>query len=101
MVGASAALTISGIPFMGPIAGARVGYINGEYVLNPVKTQLPESALELGVAGTQRSVLMVESEAKELSEEIMLGAVNFGHKEMQPAIDLVIQLAEDCAKEPW
>src|SRR5271154_406441 len=85
LVGASAALTISGIPFMGPIGGARVGYIDGQYVLNPVKSQLAESSLELVVAGTQRSVLMVESEAKELSEEIMLGAVTFGHKEMQPA----------------
>ncbi len=80
MIGASAALTISGIPFMGPIAAARVGYINGEYVLNPQIDKLPESSLDLVVAGTQEGVLMVESEAKELTEELMLGAVMFGHR---------------------
>ena len=100
MVAASAALTISGIPFMGPIAGARVGYINGEYVLNPHVDEMPESALDLVVAGTSEAVLMVESEAKELSEDVMLGAVMFGHKSFQPVIDAIIQLAEAAAKEP-
>src|SRR5215216_4653823 len=101
MVGASAALTISGIPFMGPIAGCRVGYINGEYVLNPTLDQLPSSQLDLLVAGTGEGVLMVESEAKELPEDLMLGAVTFGHKNFQPVIDAIIELAETCAKEPW
>src|SRR5690348_9258252 len=101
LIGASAALTISGIPFMGPIAGCRVGYIDGQYVLNPTLDQLPQSQLDLMVAGTGEGVLMVESEAKELSEEIMLGAVTFGHKSIQPVIDAVIALAETCAKEPW
>ena len=101
LVGASAALTISGIPFMGPIAGCRVGYIDGEYVLNPTIDQLPRSQLDLLVAGTGEGVLMVESEAKELSEDIMLGAVTFGHKSFQPVIDAIIELAETCAKEPW
>src|SRR6266704_6185418 len=84
LVGASAALTLSGIPFFGPIAGCRVGYIDGEYVLNPTIDQLPDSQLDLIVAGTGEGVLMVESEAQELSEEIMLGAVTFGHKSIQP-----------------
>ena len=101
MVGASAALTISGIPFMGPIAGCRVGYIDGEYVLNTTLEQRADTVLDLVVAGTQEGVLMVESEASELSEEIMLGAVTFGHKEMRPVFDAIIELAEDCAKEPW
>src|SRR5215217_5930811 len=101
MVGASAALTLSGIPFIGPIAGCRVGYINGEYVLNPTLDQLPRSQLDLVVAGTSEGVLMVESEAKELSEEVMLGAVTFGHKSFQPVIDAIIELAETCAREPW
>jgi polyribonucleotide nucleotidyltransferase len=101
MVGASAALTISGIPFMGPIAGCRVGYIDGEYVLNPTIDRLPRSHLDLLVAGTGDGVLMVESEAKELPEDIMLGAVTFGHKGFQPVIDAIIELAETCAKEPW
>src|ERR1700744_3751827 len=101
MVGASAALTISGIPFMGPIAGARVGYINGEYVLNPTAAQREQSDLDLVVAGAQEGVLMVESEAQELSEATMLGAVTFGHKGFQPVIDAFIELAETCAKEPW
>lgn len=100
MIGCSAALTISGIPFFGPIAGARIGYINGEYVLNPTIEQLETSDLELLIAGTKEGVLMVESEAKELSEEIMLGAVNFGHEQMQPVIDMIIDLAESAAKEP-
>src|SRR6202045_663026 len=101
LIGASAALTISGIPFMGPIAGGRVGYIDGQYVLNPTLDQLPSSQLDLIVAGTGEGVLMVESEAKELSEEIMLGAVTFGHKNFQPVIQAIIELAETCAKEPW
>ncbi len=101
MVGASAALTISGIPFMGPIGAARVGYINGDYVLNPKQEELAESALDLVVAGTSEGVLMVESEAKELSEEIMLGAVNYGAVEYQHVINAIIDLAEQCAKEPW
>ncbi|RAH99794.1 polyribonucleotide nucleotidyltransferase [Acuticoccus sediminis] len=100
MVAASAALTISGVPFMGPIGGARVGYVDGEYVLNPTLDQMEDSALDLIVAGTGDAVLMVESEAKELSEEIMLGAVMFGHKGFQPVIDAVIRLAEKAAKEP-
>ena len=101
MIGASAALTLSGIPFMGPIGGCRVGYIDGEYVLNPTLDQMPRSQLDLVVAGTGEGVLMVESEAKELSEEVMLGAVTFGHKSFQPVIEAIIELAETCAKEPW
>ncbi|HXE29363.1 MAG TPA: polyribonucleotide nucleotidyltransferase, partial [Stellaceae bacterium] len=101
LVGASAALTISGIPFLGPIGGARVGYIDGQYVLNPKLDELPNSALELVVAGTTEGVLMVESEAKELSEDVMLGAVMFGHKSFQPVIQAIIELAEVAAKEPW
>jgi polyribonucleotide nucleotidyltransferase len=101
MIAASAALTISGVPFLGPIGGCRVGYLNGEYVLNPTQAQVPESALDLVVAGTAEAVLMVESEAKELSEEVMLGAVMFGHRGMQPVIDAIIELAELAAKEPW
>jgi polyribonucleotide nucleotidyltransferase len=101
MIGASAALTISGIPFFGPIGAARVGYKDGEYVLNPVPADLEGSELDLVVAGTTDAVLMVESEAKELPEEVMLGAVMYGHREMQPVVDMIIDLAEDCAKEPW
>jgi len=101
MIGASAALTISGLPFMGPIAGARVGYVDGQYILNPTSEQLEGSLLDLVVAGTVEGVLMVESEAKELSEEIMLGAVTFGHDSFQPVINAIIELAELCAKEPW
>src|SRR5271163_4384272 len=101
LVGASAALTLSGVPFMGPIAGARVGYIDGQYVLNPKIDDLEQSELDLVLAGTQEGVLMVESEAKELSEETMLGAVTFGHQGFQPVIDAIIELAETCAKEPW
>ena len=100
MVAASAALTLSGVPFMGPIGAARVGFINGEYVLNPVLDEMPESALDLVVAGTGDAVLMVESEAKELTEEVMLGAVMFGHRHFQPVIQAIIQLAEKAAKEP-
>jgi polyribonucleotide nucleotidyltransferase len=100
MVAASAALTLSGAPFMGPIGGARVGFTNNEYVLNPTIDEMKESQLDLVVAGTQDAVLMVESEAKELSEEIMLGAVMFGHRHFQPVIAAIIQLAEKAAKEP-
>src|SRR5215813_831389 len=100
MVAVSAALTLSGAPFMGPIGGARVGFINNEYVLNPQLDEMPESQLDLVVAGTQDAVLMVESEAKELSEEIMLGAVMFGHRHFQPVIEAIIRLAEKAAKEP-
>jgi len=101
MVAASAALTISGVPFRGPIGGARVGYTEGEYVLNPLVEDLNDSQLNLVVAGTSDAVLMVESEAEELSEEIMLGAVMYGHEQMQPVIDMIIEMAEECAKEPW
>jgi polyribonucleotide nucleotidyltransferase len=100
MVAASAALTISGVPFMGPIGAARVGFINNEYVLNPQVDEMTESQLDLVVAGTTDAVLMVESEAKELPENIMLGAVMFGHKHFQPVIDAIIRLAEKAAKEP-
>src|SRR5499425_1770954 len=100
MVAASAALTLSGAPFMGPIGAARVGFVNNEYVLNPQLDEMQESQLDLVVAGTQDAVLMVESEAKELSEEIMLGAVMFGHRHFQPVIDAIIELAEKAAKEP-
>jgi len=100
MIGASAALTLSGVPFFGPIAGARVGWINDEYVLNPTVEQMEESDLDLVMAGTIEGVLMVESEAKELSEEVMLGAVNFGHDAIKPVIEAIIDLAESCAKEP-
>ena len=101
MIAASAALTLSGIPFLGPIAGARVGYIDGQYVLNPEIGQMKQTALDLMVAGTMEGVLMVESEAKELSEEVMLGAVSFGHEQLKPVIEMIIALAEECAKEPW
>ncbi|WP_024586728.1 polyribonucleotide nucleotidyltransferase [Aliihoeflea sp. 2WW] len=100
IVATSAALTLSGVPFMGPIGGARVGYINGEYVLNPHVDEMPESKLDLVVAGTGDAVLMVESEAQELDEETMLGAVMFGHRGFQPVIDAIIKLAEVAAKEP-
>jgi polyribonucleotide nucleotidyltransferase len=101
MIGCSAALTLSGIPFFGPIAASRVGYENGQYILNPTQEQLKTSELELVLAGTTEGVLMVESEAKELSEEIMLGAVSFGHAAFQPVIHAIIELAEHAAKEPW
>ncbi|HAH65137.1 MAG TPA: polyribonucleotide nucleotidyltransferase [Rhizobiales bacterium] len=101
MVAASAALTLSGIPFLGPIGAARVGYIAGKYVLNPMIDEMPESALDLVVAGTADAVLMVESEAKELPEDIMLGAVVFGQKQFQPVLDAIVKLAERAAKEPW
>ena len=100
MVATSAALTLSGVPFMGPVGGARVGYINGEYVLNPTLDQMKDTVLDLVVAGTADAVLMVESEAQQLSEEVMLGAVMHGHKGFQPVIDMIIALAEKAAKEP-
>src|SRR5215204_3435854 len=100
LVASSAALTLSGAPFMGPIGAARVGFINGEYVLNPLVDEMVDSELDLVVAGTADAVLMVESEAKELTEDVMLGAVMFGHKYFQPVIQAIIQLAEKAAKEP-
>ena len=101
LIAASAALTLSGVPFMGPIAGARVGYIDGEYVLNPTKAQVKEGSLDLVVAGTSDAVMMVESEAKELSEDEMLNGVMFAHRSIQPVIDAIIRLAEKAAKDPW
>ncbi|MCB9989004.1 MAG: polyribonucleotide nucleotidyltransferase [Rhodospirillales bacterium] len=101
MIGCSAALTISGIPFMGPIAGARVGYKDGKYLLNPTLQDMEGSELDLVVAGTTEGVLMVESEAKELPEDVMLGAVMHGWEGFQPVIGAIIDLAEMCAKEPW
>ncbi|MFO1209925.1 MAG: polyribonucleotide nucleotidyltransferase [Amaricoccus sp.] len=107
MIAASAALTLSGVPFMGPIGAARVGFVDGAYVLNPAVDDMeklrenPEQRLDLVVAGTKDAVMMVESEAYELSEAEMLGAVKFGHEQMQPVIDLIIDMAEDAAKEPF
>ena len=101
LVGASAALTLSGIPFMGPIGGARVGFIDGAFVLNPLADAMEESELDLVMAGTADSVLMVESEAKELSEKQMLDAVIFGHEASRQVIEMIVDLAEACAKDPW
>ena len=101
MIGCSAALTLSGIPFFGPVAAARVGYANGQYILNPTADQLAASDLDLVLAGTTEGVLMVESEAQELTEEVMLGAVTFGHDAMRPVIQAIIDLAEHAAREPW
>ncbi len=101
MIAVSAALTISGLPFLGPLAAAKVGYKDGEYILNPTATQSENTELELIVAGTQDAVMMVESEASELDEEVMLGAVMFGHKAMQDVNQLIIDLAEVAAKAPW
>ncbi|MBC9033314.1 polyribonucleotide nucleotidyltransferase [Sphingomonas sp. JC676] len=101
MVAASAALTISGVPFMGPIGAARVGYVDGEYILNPTLDQVKEGDLDLVVAATGDAVMMVESEAKELSEEVMLGAVQFAHKACRQAVNAIIDLAEKAAKDPW
>jgi polyribonucleotide nucleotidyltransferase len=100
MVAASAALTLSGVPFMGPIGAARVGYIGGQYRLNPPLQEMEQTTLDLVVAGTADAVLMVESEAKELGEDVMLGAVMFGHKHFQPVIEAIVRLAEKAAKEP-
>ncbi len=101
LVGASAALTLSGIPFMGPIGGARMGYIDDEYVINPTLQQMADTKLDLVVAGRSDAIMMVESEAHELSEDVMLGAVMFAQKEFQTVIQAIIELAEACAKEPW
>jgi polyribonucleotide nucleotidyltransferase len=101
MIGCSAALTLSGIPFFGPVAAARVGYRDGQYILNPTAEQMKDTVLNLVVAGTSEGVLMVESEAQELSEEVMLGAVTFGHASFQPVIAAIIELAEHAAKDPW
>ena len=101
MIAASAALTISGIPFLGPIAACKVGYKDGQYILNPTIEQMKETELELAVAGTSEGVLMVESEAQELSEETMLGAVMFGFESFQPVIKLINELKADAGKEPW
>ena len=101
LVGCSAALTLSGIPFFGPVGAARVGYENGEYILNPTIAQMEKATLDLVLAGTAEGVLMVESEAQELPEDVMLGAVNFGHAAFQPVIQAIIELAEHAAKEPW
>ncbi|TRW15326.1 polyribonucleotide nucleotidyltransferase [Glacieibacterium frigidum] len=101
LIAASAALTLSGVPFMGPLAAARVGYVDGQYLLNPTKDQIKAGELELIAAGTRDAILMVESEAKELSEEVMLGAVMFAHNACKPVVDGIIRLAEAAAKEPW
>ena len=101
MIGASAALMLSGVPFNGPIGAARVGYLDGHYVLNPTKTELTTSALNLVVAGTEAAVLMVESEANELPEEVMLGAVVYGHQQQQAAIELIHSLVEAGGKPLW
>src|SRR5256885_12752325 len=102
MIAVSAALTLSGVPFNGPIGAARVGYIDGQYVLNPTMTQLKEqSKLNLGVAGTGQGVMMVEAEALELSEDVMLGGVMYGHEQMQAAIQAIHELAEVAAKPAW
>jgi polyribonucleotide nucleotidyltransferase len=100
MVASSAALTLSGVPFMGPVGAARVGYVDGQFKLNPTIAEMANSQLDLVVAGTGEAVLMVESEAKELPEDIMLAAVMFGHKAFQPVLDAIIKLAERAAKEP-
>ncbi|MFW5431157.1 MAG: polyribonucleotide nucleotidyltransferase [Methylophilaceae bacterium] len=102
IIGASAAMSLSGIPFFGPLGAARVGYVDGEYVLNPSKTQMEEETqLDLIVAATETAVMMVESEAKELSEEVMLGAVNFGHEQMQPVIKMISEMAAEAGKDAW
>ena len=101
IIGASAAMSLSGIPFFGPLGAARVGYINEEYVLNPTKAQLEETELDLVVAATETAVMMVESEAKELSEEVMLGAVVFGHEQMQVVIKMIAELAAEAGKDAW
>ncbi|HZG09560.1 MAG TPA: polyribonucleotide nucleotidyltransferase [Allosphingosinicella sp.] len=101
LIAASAALTLSGVPFMGPVGAARVGYVDGEYILNPTLDQLKDGDLDLIVAGTRDAVLMVESEAKELSEQVMLDGVMYAHRESQKVIDAIIRLAEQAAKEPW
>ena len=101
MIGASAAVTLAGIPFDGPTGAARVGYLNGEYILNPTKTELETSQLNLVVSGTDAAVLMVESEASELPEDVMLGAIVFGHEQQQAAIKAILELADEAGKDPW
>ena len=101
MVASSAAMTLSGVPFMGPIGCARVGYVNGEYILNPTDEQVAEGDLDLVVAATYDAVMMVESEANELSEEVMLGAVLFAHDACREVVKAIVKLAEQAAKEPW
>ncbi|MCU0990374.1 MAG: polyribonucleotide nucleotidyltransferase, partial [Xanthomonadales bacterium] len=101
LIGTSAALALSGIPFNGPIGAARVGYLNGQYVLNPTASQLKESALDLVVAGTEGAVLMVESEARLLSEEVMLGAVTFGHQASRAVVQVVRELAAEAGAQAW
>ena len=101
IIGASAAMSLSGIPFFGPLGAARVGYIDGEYILNPSKTQMETTELDLVVAATETAVMMVESEAKELSEAVMLGAVTFGHEAMQPVIKMINELAAEAGKDAW
>src|SRR4051812_19076740 len=101
MIGASAALALSGIPFDGPIGAARVGYADGQYILNPTATELKSTQLDLVVAGTQQAVLMVESEAHELTEDVMLGAVVFGHEQMQAVIEVINQMADEAGKSAW
>src|SRR5687768_11093901 len=101
MIAVSAALTLSGIPFNGPIGACRVGYVGGQYVLNPTMSQLKESKLNLVVAGTEQGVMMVESEALELPEDTMLGGVVYGHEQMQAAIQAIHELAEAAGKPAW
>jgi len=101
LLGASAAVALSGMPFEGPIGAARVGYLDGQYVLNPTKTELQSSQLDLVVAGTELAVLMVESEAKQLPEDVMLGAVMFGHEQMQAAIKVINELVDEAGKDAW
>lgn len=101
IIGASAAMSLSGIPFFGPLGAARVGYIDGEYILNPSKTQMEETQLDLVIAATETAVMMVESEAKELSEEVMLDSVKFGHEAMQPVIKMINELAAEAGKDAW
>ena len=101
MLGASASLMIAGVPFRGPIGAAKVGYKDGQYILNPTATQLKESKLELVVAGTREGVMMVESQADSLPEDVMLGAVTFGHQQMQPAIQAINELKGQAGKSAW
>src|SRR3546814_20817412 len=101
MIGASAALAISGIPCNGPIVAAHIGYVDGQYVLNPTATQLKSSRMDLVVAGTENAVLMVESEAKQLSEDVMLGGVVYGHEQMQAAINAIHDLVREAGKPDW
>ncbi|HSR01213.1 MAG TPA: polyribonucleotide nucleotidyltransferase, partial [Methylophilaceae bacterium] len=101
IIGASAAMSLSGIPFYGPLGAARVGYIDGEYILNPTKAEMEVTQLDLVIAATESAVMMVESEAKELSEEVMLGSVTFGHEVMQPVIKMINELAEETGKDAW